>query len=307
LEVGYLGSQGHRLQRILVYNDACPSPTGASTAHTAFPEIGLMQLVAGVSKSNYHSGTLKLTRRLTNGLSYLASYTWSKSLDDGSGIRQSDVSFTTHPQNGWCVQCEYGLSDFDSRHRFVNSVLYELPVGKGKHFLQQGVASYILGGWQLNSIVSKSSGFPGQILVGLNQTNTVLGNLRPDAVPGVTTKPEHPTTDEWFNIQAFRVQPFGSHFGNVGRSTITAPGVFSWDFSTLKNFTLTERANLQFRFECFNCANHPVFGDPGKRMSANRIDADGFVIPGTGNFGQITSTRAGFDMRRLQFGLKLLF
>src|SRR5262249_8457971 len=139
------------------------------------------------------------------------------------------------------------------------------------------------------------------------QTNTSLSNNRPDAVQGVPTQKDNPTTDEWFNIQSVRVQPFGSHFGNVARSTIIGPGVFSWDFSTLKNFIFTERTSMQFRFECFNCANHPVFGDPGNIVSANRIDADGFVVPGTGTFGRITSTRPGFDMRRLQFGLKLLF
>src|SRR5262249_31778662 len=94
LEVGYLGSQGHKLQRILVYNDSYPSPTGSSTSRTAFPEIGLMQITKGVSHSNYHSGTLKLTRRLSKGISYLAGYTWSKSMDNGSGIRQQNTSFT---------------------------------------------------------------------------------------------------------------------------------------------------------------------------------------------------------------------
>jgi hypothetical protein len=208
--------------------------------------------------------------------------------------------------NGWCWRCEYGLSDFDSRHRLVASVLYELPIGRGRQFLNHGIASYILGGWQLNSIVSKSSGFPLMLLDGVNQANTNVGQDRPDAVAGVPWKLDNPTTGQWFNIKSVKLQQFGT-FGNYGRNSVITPGVFVWDFSTLKNFNITESSYVQFRFECFNCANHPNFGDPGERISYNQRDANGFAIPGTGTFGVITNTRPGIDMRRLQFSLKLVF
>jgi hypothetical protein len=103
-----------------------------------------------------------------------------------------------------------------------------------------------------------------------------------------------------------KLQPFGT-FGNVARNTLTSPGTFSWDFSTLKNFNFTERTYLQFRFECFNCGNHPNFGYPGSSLSLNLRDSAGFAIPGTGNFGKITTTLPGIDMRKLQFSLKLIF
>jgi hypothetical protein len=306
LEVGYLGSQGHRLQRLMSLNGAVPGTTGSATSRQAYPEFSVIQTNAGISYSNYHSGALKLTRRLSKGFSYLAGYTFSKSLDAGSGISPQNGLSVRQAANGWCARCEYGPSDFDSRHRFIASSLYEIPVGKGRRFLNQGIASAILGGWQVNNIVARSSGFPVMILDGVNQANTNVGQDRPDAVAGVSSKLDKPTTDQWFNIRSVRLQPFGT-FGNLGRNTVTSPGIFTWDFSTLKNFNFTERTYLQFRFECFNCANHPNFGDPGERISYNRIDVDGFAIPGTGTFGQISSTRTGIDMRKLQFSLKLVF
>src|SRR5262249_49388317 len=190
LEVGYIGAQGHKLERPMLYNEAppCAGTNGAGagcppiTARQPYPEYGLIQITMSNTKSNYNSGSIKLTRRLSSGLSYMFGYTYSKSLDTGSAIRSGNTASTTHPQIGDCIQCEYAPSDFDSRHRFVGSALYELPVGKGKRFLREGVASEILGGWQLNSIVTKSTGFPIEILDGILRSNGRIGNNRPDAV-----------------------------------------------------------------------------------------------------------------------------
>jgi hypothetical protein len=185
-------------------------------------------------------------------------------------------------------------------------LLYELPVGKGKPFLNHGIASSVLGSWQVNSIFTRSSGFPVDIYSGTAQSNANTGGDRPNVVSGVPPKLDNANTAQWFNIASFVLPPFGS-FGNVGRNVITGPGIFGWDFSMLKNFTFSERRYLQFRFECFNCANHPNFADPGNSLAANQRNAAGFAIPGTGNFGVISATRLGLDMRELQFGLKLVF
>ncbi len=306
LEVGYLGSQGHHLERAILLDTAVPSATGAILSRAPFPEFNTIQMTVGTVNSNYESGHVKLTQRLAKGLTALVSYTFSKSLDDASGISPENSVLATKPQTGWCVKCEYGLSDFNSTNRFVASVLYELPFGRNKQFLNQGFASHILGGWQLNSIVTASSGFPLILSDGTNRSNTNISNDRPNAVPGVSETLSNPTTGEWFNIASVQLEPLGT-FGNVGRNTVIGPGILDWDFSALKNFYLTEQRYLQFRFECFNCANHPNFGDPGTNLTANRTNAAGFPIPGTGNFGEITSTRTGIDMRELQFSLKFIF
>jgi hypothetical protein len=307
LEVGYIGSQGNRLPRPLGENEAYPSAVGSVLSRQPFPQYGSLQETFWIDSSNYNAGSVKLTRRLAAGFTFTAGYTFSKSIDDGSGVRAENGSSTTQPQTGWCVVCERGLSDFDSRHRVVISGLYTLPVGKGQRFLNHGAASVLLGGWQVNSVFSKSSGFPGMVLLGVNRSNTKFGgNNRPNAVPGVNANDGPKTTQEWFNIDAFQEQPLGS-YGNVGRNTVIGPGIAAWDFSAFKNFAFTERRQLQFRFECFNCANHPAFGDPGYTVTGSLLNANGNPIPGTGSFGTITSTRPGIDMRELQFALKLQF
>ena len=302
-EIGYLGTQGHQLERLYYLNQPVPGTTPVDR-RAPYPELGIIQEVGNVIDSNYNSFTAKLTRRLSGGLTLLAGYTLSKSIDDGSGLRVIGTD-GVHPQDSRCLRCERSLSIFDARQRFVTSVLYDLPVGKGRKYLNRGIASSIIGGWGVSSIVTVSTGFPENIQDGLDRSNTAVGNDRPNAT-GISPKLAHPTPNAWFNIQAFALQPLGT-FGNVGRNVLTGPGIVAWDFSALKNFNFTERRYLQFRFEAFNAANHPVWGDPGVLLNANRFDSAGVPIAGTGAFGQITTTRNGIDMRQLQFSLKLIF
>ena len=302
-EIGYLGSQGHRLERLYYLNQPVPGATSVA-ARAPFPELGIIQELGNVIDSNYNSLSAKLTRRLSGGLTFLTGYTFSKSLDDGSGVRVIGTD-GVHPQDSRCLSCERSRSIFDARQRFVGSVLYALPAGKGRKFLTHGIAGALAGGWELSSIVTVSTGFPIYITDGKDQSNTAVGNDRPNAT-GISTNLSNPTTGQWFNIQAFALQPLGT-FGNVGRNVATSPGIFSWDFSTHRNFNFSERRYLQFRFECFNCANHPNWGDPNVTLTSNLLNPAGVPIPGTGRFGQITSTRTGIDMRELQFSLKLIF
>jgi hypothetical protein len=307
VEAGYLGSQGHRLERLISYNLPYPSATGSVASREPAPEFGNIQYLAGVVNSNYHSLSIKLTHRMSRGLTFMSGYTYAKSIDDGSGIRTLG-SDQLKPQNGTCVSCERGLSIFDTRSRFVNSVLYALPVGKGRKYLSHGVAGSIIGGWELSSIWTVSTGFPLNVGSGKDQSNTGHGYDRPNGVAGVQASLDSSlrSTGQWFNVQAFAMQPFGT-FGTLGRNTLTGPGIFSMDFSTLKNFNFTERRYLQFRFEAFNFLNHPNFGDPNASLASASLTAAGVPIPGTGSFGTITSTRGGIDMRELQFSLKLVF
>lgn len=293
-EVGYLGSQGHKLERLTTKNLATPAKTGSVVSREEAPEFGNIQVLAGVVNSNYNSLSAKLTRRMSGGLTFLAGYTFSKSIDDGSGIRTLGTD-QLKPQNGLCVSCERGLSIFDTRHRFVTSVLYSLPFGKGRRFINQGIAGNLLGGWQLGSILTVSTGFPLNVASGKDQSNTGHGYDRPDAVPGqkINLDSSERSTARWFNTQAVRLQELGT-FGNLGRNVVTGPGIFSVDFSTLKNFNFTERQFLQLRFEAFNFLNHPNFADPNMSLSANA-------------FGTINNTRSSIDMRELQFSLKLVF
>ena len=302
-EIGYLGSVSHFLQRFHNINLPIPGP-GSTASRTPWPELGAMQFVDSNVNSRYYSLTAKVTRRMSNGLSALAGFTWSKSLDTGSGIRA--VTNDNGQQNSACINpCERGRSSFDQNKRFVSSILYEVPVGKGRAFLNRGgISDVVLGGWRISSILTLGSGFPTGVTTGTNRSNA--GGDRPNAIPGQSLTVANPSPGQWFNIQAFALNSL-YEWGNVGRNVLTGPGVKTWDFSALKDFRFVERRYLELRFDGFNFANHPNFGDPNASLSSNAVNAAGVAIPGTGAFGTISSLRAGINMRELQMSLKLVF
>jgi hypothetical protein len=304
LEIGYLGTQGHRLERIQYFNQPTPGP-GSTASRSPWPEFGFVQEVIGLVNSNYNSLALKLTRRVSSGFTYLLGYTFSKSIDDGSGERIIGTD-NIDAQNEYCIKCERGLSSFDQRQRFVASTLYELPFGRGRAFLNHGLAGTFLGGWDLGMIWTMASGSPVDIYSGKDQSNTGVGQDRPNVVPGQTWQLSDPTPKQWFNVQAFALQPQYT-FGNLGRNVVIGPKLFSVDSTIKKDFKFTERRYVQLRLDAFNTFNHPNFGDPGNRVNANQLDASGVPIPGTGSFGRITSTKTGVDMRELQVSLKVVF
>jgi hypothetical protein len=172
------------------------------------------------------------------------------------------------------------------------------------------VLNALLGGWQLGGIMRVSSGFPLTVTSGVDRSNTAHGYDRPNTVPGVD--PNLPKSQRspsaWFNVAAFQMNALGT-FGNLGRNTLTGPGIFVIDFSAIKDFHFADKY-LQFRIEAFNLLNHPNFGDPNTNLADsnwNAAGANGIPTPGKGAFGTISETRATAPMRQLQLGLKLVF
>jgi hypothetical protein len=143
VEIGYLGSRSHRLERMFDANEVTPGP-GSVQNRRPYPEFSKVQEIGNVAEARSNSMALKLTRRLDRGLSVLVGDTLSKSEDNGSGIRTLDGD-ALFPQNSNCFDCEWGWSIFDVRHRFVTSVLYELPFGPGKPMAQTGLAAALAG------------------------------------------------------------------------------------------------------------------------------------------------------------------
>jgi hypothetical protein len=289
-EAGYLGSISHHLESYRGVSAAVPGP-GTVASRSPYPNFGLLVLVEDGSNGNYNSLGTKLTKRYSNGITALIGYTWSKSIDETSGIRTQD-SDTLFGQDGTCMRCERGLSSFDNRHRLVTSGLYDLPLGKGRKLdIRNRALDAIAGGWQLGSIITWRSGFPVNPTAGINRANTNIANDRPDAT-GATEALDNPTTARWFNTGAFALQPI-YNFGNAGRNTVIGPHGFTWDFSTHKDFRLPKEGHtLQFRTEAFNFLNHPVWGLPNASFSSS-------------NYGRITSTAV--SMRQMQFALKYVF
>ena len=292
VEFGYMGSVSRKLESLRAFNESLPGATGTVLDRAPYPEFSRIQEVDGSGKAHYDSLSVKLQRRFSQGLTYLVGYTFSKSIDTASGIRNNGGD-TLFPQNSYCIRCERGLSIFHFSHRLVTSTLYELPLGKGKSFLNRGgVTNVLAGGWQLGSIITLQTGFPIIMGAGRDQSNTGSGNDRPNATGQKVALPRGQQDPErFFNTDAFVLQPFGT-FGNVGRNTLIGPGLISWDFSTLKNFAIREGHELQFRFEAFNFPNHPNWGNPS--TAVNNV-----------NFGKIRGTRT--SMRELQFELQYVF
>jgi len=146
---------------------------------------------------------IKLTKRFSQGFTLLSSYTWSKSQDHSSGIRVQGQD-TLFPQNSYCLQCEWALSAYDTRHRFVTSTLYDLPIGKGRHVgVTNPILNAIVGGWQIGGIWTVQSGFPITPTVGgTDRSGNGAGFDRPNAT-GVTPYVSNPVPGRWWDIAAF--------------------------------------------------------------------------------------------------------
>ncbi len=297
LEVGYLGSVSHHLEALRAVNEAIPADPRVDRRsvpeRSPFPNFGRIQLVDNGGNGSYNSLGAKLTKRYSSGLTYLMSYTWSKSIDTATAIRNQGGD-TLFPQNSYCRACEKARSSHDNRHRFVTSALWDLPFGKGRKFgIENPVANALAGGWQVSSILTLQTGFPITVTNGLDTSNTGAFFDRPNSTGRNADLPRgQQDPQRFFDTSAFTTNLPGT-FGNVGRNTLNSPGIIGWDFSALKNFYLfSEGRYVQFRFEGFNFPNHPNWGNPNTNQTS-------------GGFGQITGTRG--NMRNLQLALKLVF
>jgi hypothetical protein len=284
VELAYAGSKGTKLLGARDSNQ--PLPSSLPNNPRPVQQFADIDILESRGNSIYHSLQARFQQSLRHGLTALASYTWSKSIDDGSSFFASagDANF---PQNSHDTRAERGLSNFDLRHRFSLSYSYDLPFGKGK----------LLGGWQTFGIWTFQTGRPFTValLPGLDNSNTgdsILGfagaNNRPNVVRSAALS--NPTPERWFDTQAFALPTFGT-FGNAGRNILTGPGFQSINVSIVKNTRLSEHANLQFRAEAFNLLNHTNLDLPD-------------IFFGSPAFGSIQS--AGTP-RRVQFGAKILF
>jgi Carboxypeptidase regulatory-like domain len=308
VEAGYLGSVSRHLYGFQNINQAVPGTSGSIASRVPFPNYGVIQLVADGFNGNYHAGSVKVTRRYSNGMNLITSYTWSKSLDNSSGIRNQGFD-TLFPQDNRCLRCEYALSAFDTRHRFVLGGVYELPVGKGKPLdIQNAFANAFAGGWQLSANITIQSGVPQTLGIG-GADNAGTGNQgtdRPSYTGVGNGYAANRTPSRWYDPASFAVAPAGT-FGSVGRNTLITPHFQSIDLALAKRFAMpySERHNLQVRLEAFNVFNHPSWGAPNGNILAGAAFSGAPSNAAHQGFGVISST--ALPMRQLQLGLKYSF
>ncbi|MBM3787566.1 MAG: hypothetical protein FJW30_24690 [Acidobacteria bacterium] len=259
---------------------------------TPFPQYpGVSYNGTAWGNSNFHSLQVSFKKRFSQAGTAVVAYTWSKLIADGGDNAWDSAGF----RNFNCRACERSISPYDYRHRIVTSYTYELPFGRGKQYGSSwnGVTNAVLGQWQVNGIVTLSSGSPLQMLTTGNTSFSFGGGQRPDST-GQNAQLDNPTLDRWFDTGAFRL-PAQYTFGNMGRMhpSLRSDFVELFDFSVFKRFQVKgERVALELRGEFFNALNHPVFGSPNTTV-------------GNAQFGRVTGTAN--PPRQSQFALKLLF
>jgi hypothetical protein len=307
LEVGYLGGLSRHLQGFQDANQGIPGTVGSATSRRPYKGFSNIQWVQDGGNGSYNSLSVKATRRFSQGFSVIGSYSWAKSIDTTSGIRVQGFD-TLYPQNSYCLSCESGPSAFDTKHRIVTSVLYDLPVGKGKRLgINNPIANTVFGGWNVGGILTLQSGMPGNLTIGgVDNASTGSGGYdRPNAT-GISPYLDNPTPSRYFSLDSFVEAPPGQ-FGNAGRNSIRGPGIIGFDAEVHKQFNMPYKEGhmLQFRVEAFNFLNHPNWGMPNLNILSGAARPG---MPGTAahqNFGVVTSTST--SMRQIQFGLKYMF
>ena len=259
-QITYVGSSTHNLYYPNQIDQPTPGP-GAIQPRRPFPQYSALHAYAPLVNANYNSLQVQMERRFRNGFSLLTAYTWGHAIDNGP----SQVDTVVVPQNAYDFAAERGNSAFDIRNRFVTSVLYELPFGKGKPLLADSrVGNAIAGGWQLAAIFSAQSGLWFTPVEGVDASNTGTTE-HPNRIANGNLPSGHRSINHWFDTTAFPT-PAQYTFGNSGRDILNGPGFHNIDFGLSRVIGLVEGASLEIRAEAFNLFNTPQFGLPNATL-----------------------------------------
>lgn len=293
LDAFYQGSSGVRL--LLFDNiDARPPGPGNVQQLLPYPQFARIQNFDETGHSTYEGAAVKLEQRAWHGLSYLVSYTYSKSIDNGSQFIENRA--WTNPLN---KSDGKGPSAFNAPQRFTAAYEYTLPFGHGRRFFSgaSGWTDRLVSGWGIRGITTLQTGLPLSPSMNLSRLGTCATacSARPDRIGDGNLPSDQRTIDRYFDVTAFQLLPAGGvagRVGNAGRNILIPPGVNNFDLGAFKNTRITERQSLELRWEMFNAWNHTQFGAPGVNLES----------PST--FGTITSTA---PPRIMQISLRYAF
>jgi hypothetical protein len=308
LEIGYLGSRGFHLQRAHLINNAQPGPgliqprrpfkkisfvpnttlpPNITVASTTFG-VSTINLLENSAQSWYDAGYVNVRRRAVQGLSFLANYTWSKSLSNAPDFR-SPMFEASIPQNNSDLAAEKGLA-CDVRYRFALSAVYDMPAWR-----QNSLTREVTRDWRISTIFQAQTGFPLTISVFGDTANagTALGEnpIRANVTGKPVFGPGTRNATNWFNPAAF-VAPSAYTFGNARRNSVEGPGMETMDLSVTRSFALRESLRLETRGEFFNALNHTNLGTPNRFVN-------------TAGFGSITEVTT--PAREIQLSARLSF
>jgi hypothetical protein len=290
LKASYVGSVGRHGYIADTTNTAVTPGPGPIQPRALYPQYGIFNYSLNGMPSSYNALQVELNKQMSSGLSFKASYTWSKSLD-----WQSDP-YSAQPVDYYNLRADWGPSDYNRPQLFVFSGVYQLPVGKGKRFLSNAdtFTDKVLGGWSLGTIISLESGAPTDALANGDVANTGWPSQRAQRTgvdPYLSSGGGGAGLKHWLNPAAFG-QPATFTRGNESRNDLHDPSFKTVDFNVTKAFPLYETSQLIFKAEMFNLFNHTNYGTPSTTV-------------GNSSFGQIT-TANGYG-RLIQFALKVQF
>jgi len=310
IDLAYVGTKGTHLPATRNMNQQ--DPFTQTYPYPQFGPEGSILVVEPRANSIYNALQFRSEKRVSQGLAFLAAYTWSRSIDDDSAVFSGSVSSGV-PQDPYDFRLDRGVSDFQVEQRLVFSYLYDLPLGAGRKWLNNpGIISSIFGSWQTAGIATMQTGSPFTVSMpasGAAASITAFGvPYRPDQVgdpnkagpvaanPGCSAPTQIHTPNSWFNTCAF-ASPQNPLVGTAGRNTVIGPGLNNLDFSLLKEIPFRHEGHrLQLRFEFFNLLNIPHFDIPGGTFSG-------------GGFGVVQSANkyGSKPPRQIQLGLKYIF
>jgi hypothetical protein len=290
LQVGYVGSKGTKLSLLRSVN---PTVGGRRLLASQYPNLGGINILETIANSNYNSLQASLRTTRWKNFTVNANYTFAKSLDNGSNVRNAI------PADSFNLRREYGPSNFDINQVFTGFIIYDVPSFSSK-------LPRLTKGWQLNSLITGHTGEPIDLLSGTNRSGSLNNRDRVDVVgdwsTGIADRANPYAAVPWFNTRAFAAAATGT-FGNIGRDILRGPGFGAVDFSVFKETPITERIRTQFRVEIFNLFNRANYANPGANLNS------------ASTFGLITNTRNGSsapgigfgEPRNVQLALKLMW
>jgi hypothetical protein len=268
----YVGSKGNHLEAMREENPGIFGPVGNLQQRRRYPDFSSIAFTSAEGNTTYHALQLSANHRLARGFTVLASYTFSKNIDNGAGNSVGDTS----PRDGSNFSAEKGLSSNHIPHRFVGSFIWELPALTGKTALVRQV----FGGWEINGIATFESGTYFNVISGRDNSGNGINLDRPDLAGNPYLSGDRSKADliaRWFDPNAFRQNAPGT-YGNIARNLLEGPGKEVVDIGIVKSFLIRERHRVQFRAEAFNAFNRVNLDNPNANISnatVGRITSDG--------------------------------
>ncbi|MGA9717988.1 MAG: TonB-dependent receptor, partial [Acidobacteriaceae bacterium] len=289
-DFAYVGNQARHVPAYYNINAGVVAGAGKNgqPEYATFGRTATTNIMAWGTNSNYNGLQVKATRRFQNGLSWTSGLAFQKAMGYiSSTTGLAGFNFYLDPRR------DYAPLNWDRRVTYTQSVIYQLPFGKDKPWLQHGVGAAVLGGWQTSAVWAADTGLPLFLTASANSLNAPGNTQVPDQVsPFHKLGPIGPGK-QWFDTSAF-VQPTTAAYGNTPKNGVRGPGLTTFDASLSRSIPVRERLSLQLRADAFNALNHPNFANPGVSLTST-------------NFGQVTGTASGYAPRVLEFAATVEF